>query len=68
VIAGVPGTDSIADVDLDRQIIHLDDHSMPVATLARMAARFFSRASRLDGLDHFVATGEPPAAQSASTA
>ena len=59
----VPGTDSIAEIDLDRQIIDLGGQSTPVATLARMATRFFSRASRPEGLDHFLATGEPPTAQ-----
>lgn len=61
LIAAVPSTDSIARIDLDRQIIDLEGHSTPVATLARMATRFFSRATRPEGLDHFLATGEPPA-------
>jgi len=61
VVAAVPSADAVAKVDLDRQIIDLDGHSTPVATLARMATRFFSRASRPEGLDHFLATGSPPA-------
>jgi hypothetical protein len=60
VVAAVPSADAIANIDLSRQVIDLDGHSTPVATLARMATRFFSRASRPEGLDHFLATGEPP--------
>lgn len=61
VIATVPGVDALADIDLDRQIIDLGGKSTPVATLAQMANRFFSRATRPEGLDHFLTTGEPPA-------
>lgn len=60
----VPGTDAVADVDLDRRIIDLQGQSTPVASLARLAARFFSRAD-VDGLDHFLATGQPPPAVAA---
>ena len=56
----VPGTDWVADIDLDRQVIDLKGQSTPVSTLARLAARFFSRAVDVQGLDHFLATGEPP--------
>lgn len=56
----VPGTDATADIDLDRQVVDLHGHSTPVASLARMSNRFFSRASRPEGLDHFLATGEMP--------
>jgi hypothetical protein len=54
----VPGTDAVADVDLDRQVVDLHGQSTPVSTLARMAARFFSQAIRPESLDHFLATGE----------
>jgi hypothetical protein len=63
VKASVPGTDSVADINLDRQVIELNGQSTPISTLARMATRFFSRASRPEGLDHFLATGELPAAR-----
>jgi hypothetical protein len=56
----VTGTDATADIDLDRHIIDLHSVSTPVATLARMSHRFFSRSERPEGLDHFLATGEPP--------
>lgn len=62
VIASVPATDGVADIDLDRQVIDLGGQSTPVATLAQMADRFFSRATRPEGVEHFLATGEPPAA------
>jgi hypothetical protein len=61
VIAAVPGTDGVADIDLDRQVIDLGGQSTPVATLAQMANRFFSRATRPEGIEHFLATREPPA-------
>jgi hypothetical protein len=54
----VPGTDWVADVDLDRQIIDVRGQATPVAQLARLATRFFSRAPSIEGLDHFLATGE----------
>jgi hypothetical protein len=60
LVAAVPSTDAVAQIDLDRQVIDLSGHSTPVSTLARMASRFFSRASRPEGLDHFLATGEIP--------
>jgi hypothetical protein len=60
VIAAVPGTDGVADIDLDRQVIDLGGWSTPVATLAQMANRFFSRATRPEGIEHFLATGESP--------
>jgi hypothetical protein len=56
----VPGTDWLADLDVDRQIIDMRGQSTPIAQLARLAARFFSRAPSSEGLDHFLATGEPP--------
>jgi hypothetical protein len=61
LITSVPGTDGVADIDLDRQVIDLGKQSIPVATLAQMANRFFSRATRPEGIEHFLATGEPPA-------
>lgn len=61
VIAAVPGTDGVADIDLDRQVIDLGGQSTPVATLAQMANRFFSRATRPELIEHFLATGEAPA-------
>ncbi len=68
VIAAVPTTDGIARIDLDRQVIDLEGQATPVATLARMATRFFSRGSRPEGLDHFLATGEPPSAEADAVA
>ena len=56
--AVVPGTDWVADLDLDRQNIDLMGQSISVAQLARLAARFFSRAPSADGLDHILATGD----------
>ncbi len=58
----VPGTDWIADLDLDRQVIDFRGQSTPIATSARLASRFFARAVDVQGLDHFLATGEPLAA------
>lgn len=60
VTTSVPGIDATAHVDLDRQVIDVGGTSAPVATLAHMAMRFFSRDSRSEGLDHFLATGRPP--------
>jgi hypothetical protein len=60
VIATVPSADAVAKIDLDRQVVDLDGRSTPVATLAHLANRFFSRATRSEGLDHFLATGEQP--------
>jgi hypothetical protein len=60
VIAAVPGTDGVADIDLERQVIDVRGQSTPVATLAQMANRFFSRATRPEGIEHFLATGEAP--------
>ncbi len=56
----VPGTDAVADIDLSRQVIDLSGQSTPVASLARLASRMFSRVAWPDGLDHFLATGHPP--------
>lgn len=64
----VPGVDSVAEIDLDRQIFDLGGRSTPVSTLARMANRFFSRATRPEGLDHFLATGEAPTAREVDAA
>jgi hypothetical protein len=41
-------------------VIDLGGHSTPVATLAQLAYRFFSRAARPDGIEHFLATGKAP--------
>lgn len=59
LVTQVPGTDAVADVDLDRQIMDLRGQSTPIAALARLAARLFSRSTRMEGIDHFLATGEP---------
>ena len=56
----VPGTSSLADLDFDRLIIDLDGQATPIAQLARLAVRFFSRAPNDEELDHFLATGERP--------
>jgi hypothetical protein len=53
----VPGTDWIAEVDLDRQLIDFKGEATPVATSARLAARFFARGIDSRQLDHFLATG-----------
>ncbi|MGO9789255.1 MAG: hypothetical protein ACLP8S_06960 [Solirubrobacteraceae bacterium] len=58
LLAQIPGTDVVADIDLDRLVIDLKGRSAPVAALARLAARVFSRDSGQDALDHFLATGE----------
>jgi hypothetical protein len=69
VRAVVPGTDWDADVDLDRQIIDLHGQSTPVAVLALMACRFFSRGGVVtQRLEHFLATGEPPAPEQQTVA
>jgi hypothetical protein len=59
LIAQVPGTDIVADIDLDRQVMDLQGQSAPIAALARLAARIFSRNERQEALDHFLATGLP---------
>lgn len=56
--AQVPGTDVVAYIDLDRQVMDLRARSAPVVALARLASRVFSRDARTDALDHFLATGE----------
>jgi hypothetical protein len=65
VRTAVPSADWEADVDLARQVIDLKTQSTPVATLVRLATRFFSRSVNSDRLDHFLATGEPPEADAA---
>lgn len=60
VTTAIPGTDTVGRVDLGRQVMDLAGQSTPVATLARTAVRLFSRGSRPEGLDHFLATGKPP--------
>ena len=52
----VPGADWIAEVDLDRRLIDLKGQATPLATLARLAVRFFSRAGGVQGLDRFLGT------------
>jgi hypothetical protein len=69
VRAQIPGTDGAADLDLDRQIIDLKSQSTPLATLARLAFRFFSRAPDVARLEHFIATGkDAPTADAADSA
>lgn len=67
VIAVVPGADGVAEIDLDRQVIDLGGQSTPVATLAQMANRYFSRATQPEGIEHFLATGQGPDADTAET-
>jgi hypothetical protein len=57
VTTTVPGTDWVADLDFDRQVIDLRGQPTPIAQLGRIATRFFSRAQSAEGLDHFLATG-----------
>ncbi len=58
VRAQVPGADWVADLDLDRQVVDLDGQSTPIASLARLVFRFFSRTPDMERLDHFIGTGE----------
>jgi hypothetical protein len=58
LLAQVPGTDVVADIDLDRQVMDMKGRPAPVAALARLAARVFSRDGGQEALDHFMATGQ----------
>lgn len=57
VTAQVPGTPIVGDVDMGRQHIDLRGQATPVAKLAQLAVRFFSRAPLTEGFEEFLATG-----------
>jgi hypothetical protein len=64
----VPSTDWAADIDLDRQRIDVKGQATAVATLARLALRFFRPFADLARLDAFLVSGEDPVGDPSLTA